>query len=318
MTSNGQLDTSQLVQAANGAPGQVLERNTAAAWANMVAAAASDGVRLAPEPDDGIPSCYRDLAHQQYAWDQYKNHGGNVAAVPGTSNHGDGTAIDIAITSAVKNWLDNNASRFGFSNAEGKANGENWHWDYVGGGSSGGADDGSAQDTKNRQEWLISQGYDLGPSGADAVKGPKTIAAYKAYQTFLKQNWGYTGAIDGEWGSGTQAAHQRYWDSLHPAPAPATGNPFGIDDVRGLQKIAKLYGYTGGIDNDWGAGSASGFSQFLRKNWGYSGNDVLGPVMWSAIARWLRGRWGYVGNDVPGPVMRAALSQANTANFQQL
>lgn len=104
-----------------------------------------------------------------------------------------------------------------------------------------------------------------------------------------------------------------------PAPAPAAGgNPFGIGDVRGLQKIAKLYGYTGRIDNDWGAGSAGGFAQFLRRNWGYRGNDTLGPVMWASIARWLRKRWGYIGNDVPGPNMRAALARANAANLAQL
>jgi len=313
MSSNGQLDTSQLVQAANGAPGQLLEKSTAAAWANMVAAAAQDGVRLAPEADDGIPSCYRSLSAQQYAYDQYKNHGGNVAAVPGTSNHGWGTAVDVAITSAVKNWLDNNASRFGFSNAEGKASGENWHWVFVGGGSS---TIGFSQDVLNRQQWLNKQ-FNAGLA-EDGLLGPQTIAAIKTYQTFLKQNWGYTGAIDGDWGAGTQTAHQRYWDSVNAAPAPTAQNPFGIPDVKGLQKIAKLYGYTGALDNDWGSGSAAGFAQFLRTNWGYSGNDVLGPVMWAAIARWLRAKWGYVGNDVPGPVMRGSLQTANQKNWEQL
>lgn len=313
MTSNGQLDVSQLVQAANGAPGQVLERNTAAAWANMVAAAASAGVRLAPEPDDGVPSCYRDIPHQQYAWDQYKNHGGNVAAVPGTSNHGWGTAVDIAITSAVKNWLDNNAHLYGFSNAEGKASGENWHWVFVGGGS---AVAGFSQDVLNQQNWLNqSRGEKL---NADGIRGPLTVAAFTRYEEFLRDNWGYTGAIDGIWGPGVQAAHQRYYDSLHQAPVPATGNPFGIPDVKGLQKIAKLNGYAGALDNDWGPGSAAGFAQFLRASWGYAGDNTLGPVMWSAIARWLRSRWGYVGNDIPGPVMRASLANANQKNWEQL
>jgi carbonic anhydrase len=58
--------------------------------------------------------------------------------------------------------------------------------------------------------------------------------------------------------------------------------------------------------------------QFLRQNWGYAGNDELGPVMWAAIARWLRAHWGYVGNDEPGPVMRAALQRAETANYNEL
>jgi hypothetical protein len=313
MASNGQLDQSQLVQAANGAPGQLLERSTAAAWASMVAAAASAGVHLAPEPDDGISSCYRSYANQQYAWDQYKNHGGATAASPGTSNHGWGTAIDIAMNDSVWNWLSAHGSDYGFSNAEGRSVGEKWHWVFVGGGSS---TIGFSQDVLNRQQWLNKQ-FNAGLA-EDGLLGPLTIAAIKTYQTFLKASWGYTGAIDGDWGDGTQAAHQRYWDSVNAAPAPTAQNPFGISDVKGLQKIAKLYGYTGALDNDWGPGSASGFSQFLRTNWGYSGNDVLGPVMWSAIARWLRAKWGYVGNDVPGPVMRGALSTANEKNWEQL
>lgn len=102
-------------------------------------------------------------------------------------------------------------------------------------------------------------------------------------------------------------------------PATGTGgNPFGIPNVQGLQKIANLYGGGTVIDNQWGSRSASGFAQFLRKNYGYVGNDSLGPVMWAAIARWLRAKWRYVGNDVPGPVMRAALAHADSINLSQL
>lgn len=95
-------------------------------------------------------------------------------------------------------------------------------------------------------------------------------------------------------------------------------NPFGIPFSAGLQKIARLYGYAGELDQKFGGGSMAGFAQFLRANWGYSGNDTLGPVMWASIARWLRARYGYEGNDVPGPVMRAALSAADTKNWNEL
>lgn len=103
-----------------------------------------------------------------------------------------------------------------------------------------------------------------------------------------------------------------------PASTPVSSNPFGIPSVRGLQKVARLNGYKGAIDNDWGAGSAGGFASFLRRYYGYSGNNTLGPVMWKAIARWLRVRWGYKGNDVPGPVMRARLAEADAANERAL
>jgi hypothetical protein len=119
-----------------------------------------------------------------------------------------------------------------------------------------------------------------------------------------------------------------------PAPAPAASgvdwnagsvpaqgggfNPFGIAWTAGLQKIAALYGYRGGPDQKFGDGSMAGFAEFLRRNYGYVGNNELGPVMWAAIARWLRARWGYVGNDVPGPVMRAALAYAEAENYKAL
>jgi len=104
-----------------------------------------------------------------------------------------------------------------------------------------------------------------------------------------------------------------------PIPPVASGsNPFGIGDIRGLQKISNIYGGGTAIDNAWGPKSAKGFSQFLRTHYQYVGNNVLGPVMWAAIARWLRARWGYKGNDVPGPIMRAFLQKASDANFAQL
>lgn len=118
----------------------------------------------------------------------------------------------------------------------------------------------------------------------------------------------------------SDVVHFEYHGSGAPTPpsASAGSNPFGIPDVRGLQKISNLYGGGTAIDNAWGPRSAAGFAQFLRSHYGYVGNNVLGPVMWAAIANWLRQHWGYVGNNVPGPVMRARLAAADAANFTQL
>lgn len=172
---------------------------------------------------------------------------------------------------------------------------------------------GVSQDTKNRQAWLNqARGEKL---EVDGKEGPLTKAAYKRYQSFLGVN------ADGIWGDRTQAAHQSYYDKVNapaPTPAPQPWNPFGIGFCAGLQKIARLYGGNTLPDQIWGPESAKGFAEFLRKNYGYRGNDQLGPVMWASIARWLRAKWGYVGNDVPGPNMRAALQRAETANFNQL
>ena len=141
-----------------------------------------------------------------------------------------------------------------------------------------------------------------------------------------------------KWFGPTDKVHYDFqgW-SPAPAPAPAAvvtdaggavngvlgPNPFGIPYTGGLQKVANKYLPHGGyrktaLDQNFGPTSMHGFSEFLRRNYGYVGNDVLGPVMWAAIARWLRATNRYSGNDVPGPVMRAALSKADTENWAAL
>jgi hypothetical protein len=97
-------------------------------------------------------------------------------------------------------------------------------------------------------------------------------------------------------------------------------NPFGIPFTGGLQKVARLYGYTGALDQNFGPGSLGGFAEFLRRNWGYVGNNELGPVMWTAIQRWLKARYGYEGalDGIPGPQTRGALNRADTKNWAEL
>lgn len=110
-------------------------------------------------------------------------------------------------------------------------------------------------------------------------------------------------------------------DSEAPAPEPVVvrqtaeivlDNKFGLADVRGLQKVANQYttGDHTDIDNKWGPLSEAGFDRFLEVRYGDSHDKGL--------AAWLRKKWGYVGNDVYGPNMKAALARANEANFQAL
>jgi hypothetical protein len=169
---------------------------------------------------------------------------------------------------------------------------------------------------------------DLFDSGAD--NGVTTFGT--ARNAWLDSNCGQFGFS--HTGNGFDEPWHYEFVGVPSAPAPAVSdaggavpgvigpNPFGIPYSGGLQKIARLYGYTGELDQDWGdgvnSGSMRGFVQFLRANWGYSGNTELGPVMWGAIARWLRATEGYVGNDVPGPIMRAALLRRDTANWNEL
>jgi LAS superfamily LD-carboxypeptidase LdcB len=86
----------------------------------------------------GISYSYRTYEVQVKKYDDYKHHGGNLAATPGTSNHGWGTALDLSIpaypeanSNAQFTWLKANARRFGFHNDD--APSEPWHWDYEGG-----------------------------------------------------------------------------------------------------------------------------------------------------------------------------------------
>ena len=90
----------------------------------MRAAAAAEGI------DIGITDSYRtyeqqvDLAARKGL---YKD--GGYAAVPGTSKHGWGMAIDIDVDAAGQAWMRANAARFGFVENVPR---EPWHWEFVG------------------------------------------------------------------------------------------------------------------------------------------------------------------------------------------
>jgi hypothetical protein len=106
----------------------------------MIAQAAVDGVVLRPT------SCYRDYAGQVAARNDWCNRGAcNMAAVPGTSNHGWGKAVDFAdqsgslgFDSAGYTWMKTWAGYFGWMHPKTmEADGpvpEAWHWEWVGDG----------------------------------------------------------------------------------------------------------------------------------------------------------------------------------------
>ena len=88
----------------------------------------------------GLQSCYRTFAQQQWAYNCYINkncNGGNLAAKPGTSNHGWGLAVDVTMTqyggfnSKEYKWLAANAAQWNFKT--GTVSTEAWHLQYTGG-----------------------------------------------------------------------------------------------------------------------------------------------------------------------------------------
>ncbi|QIK84652.1 D-alanyl-D-alanine carboxypeptidase family protein [Sanguibacter sp. HDW7] len=86
------------------------------------AAAKADGVEI------GITDSYRtydtqvDLVRRKGLYTE-----GGLAAKPGTSNHGWGTALDLRLDGEALSWMRTNAGDFGFVEDTPR---ESWHWGY--------------------------------------------------------------------------------------------------------------------------------------------------------------------------------------------
>jgi hypothetical protein len=117
VSSNGNLPSSALTVVP---PGR-LEKAAAAAWN---AGPGKAGCKLL-----GPNSGYRSLAKQWEYWRAYQA-GGNLAAYPGTSNHGWGRAVDLAAP-WMRTWIDQHGARYGWKKTE--AWSEWWHVNFVGG-----------------------------------------------------------------------------------------------------------------------------------------------------------------------------------------
>ena len=118
---NGRVPKEALTPIGQG--GHRLYAPAAASWQNVVAAARADGIDLR------ITDSYRpyeeqvDLANRKGL---YKN--GGLAAVPGTSTHGWGMAVDADIRDpATMEWLRVNGPRFGWIETTPR---EPWHWEF--------------------------------------------------------------------------------------------------------------------------------------------------------------------------------------------
>lgn len=117
MAENGKLLAIELAPI----PGGELRNDAAAAWN---AGPAKAGLR-----PTGSRSSYRTYAEQVEFWNIYLA-GGNLAARPGTSNHGWGIAVDVA-EEWMRSWIDDHGARFGWRKTE--AFSEWWHVNFVGG-----------------------------------------------------------------------------------------------------------------------------------------------------------------------------------------
>lgn len=104
-----------------------LASNAAYNW-NAMRQASLDtyGIDLYPA---GPYSAYRSYGQQLYLYDEYLSGTGALAAVPGTSAHEYGTAVDLADPS-MRTVIDQIGAAYGWAKTE--ASGEWWHVDYVG------------------------------------------------------------------------------------------------------------------------------------------------------------------------------------------
>ena len=119
MASNGKLPASDLAPIAQGQ----LRKDCAAAWNAMNVESRSNGLEIVPT---GSKSSYRTYAQQQELYAMYLNGTGNLAAVPGTSNHGWGTAVDVA-TQSMRSMIDRIGAKYGYSKSWSDAPSEWWH-----------------------------------------------------------------------------------------------------------------------------------------------------------------------------------------------
>jgi LAS superfamily LD-carboxypeptidase LdcB len=142
---NGRLPDSMLTTIS---PECRVVNEIAGALSAMLKDANRQGVALAPEtrsysivPPPRIESCYRSYDMQVWWRDYYCYFGQcGFAAVPGTSVHGWGRAVDfqdqfgeMTFDSPGYAWLTANAWRYGFSHPgwanQGSPNAEAWHWE---------------------------------------------------------------------------------------------------------------------------------------------------------------------------------------------
>lgn len=180
---NGQIDTHLLVDVSG--RGDYLEPTAAALWKRMVAACkAATGVTLAPAPGS---SAYRPLSIQQdfYAKRQAYLAGKGpyfpVAAVPGTSNHGWGRAIDLTGyegNAKVWAWLQGHAGEFGYDWATGRASGEDWHWECLTPPGTSIASDGNHTTIPTKEEADMAKRINLRVISAPGAKPDGTLYWY--------------------------------------------------------------------------------------------------------------------------------------------
>lgn len=126
MAGNGQLSGSQLTAI----PGGQLEKAAGASWLRLRAYIGKrTGVWICPTSSR---TAYRTYGQQVYFWNLYVSGRGNLAARPGTSNHGWGLAVDVPTTNMAR-LINQYGASFGWQKRWSDAPSEWWHFKYAAG-----------------------------------------------------------------------------------------------------------------------------------------------------------------------------------------
>jgi len=109
-------------------PGGRLETSAANSWLRLrYRIAQATGVYIAPTSSR---CTYRTFAEQQYFWDEYQAGRGSLAAVPGTSAHGLGIAVDVA-TPEMALLINKLGAPYGWQKKWSDGASEWWHFKYA-------------------------------------------------------------------------------------------------------------------------------------------------------------------------------------------
>ena len=194
MASNGKIPKSQLVRVYHPSLELYLSPKAAASW-NTMRMTSRRWLKVDVYPG-GPDSAYRTVARQQYwrNWWCAQGNCGNAAAV-GTSNHGNGEAVDLP-TRKMRWAVDRVGERFGWAKKWSDGAQEWWHikhasghWDRPDIGidinnpivrhGSGGI--GQSWAVKKAQSHLVRHGF-LAKSHAKGEFGTATLIAAKKFQ----------------------------------------------------------------------------------------------------------------------------------------
>lgn len=192
MSENGRLPASSLARIYHPTAEVYLDREAAAGWNTFCLWLAKTN-RGRPYPTGG-DSAYRSLDRQWYYWNLYQSGQGNLAAYPGTSNHGWGRAIDLASLD-FRSSVDQFGATFGWGKVE--AWSEWWHVNWIGGFS--------------RPDPGISLEYPVARKGSGG-KGQEWYV--RAIQRLLRRN-GFKVPLTGKFGFRTNRAVKRFQKHVH-------------------------------------------------------------------------------------------------------